>query len=179
MLMTSKACGDAGLSFAAVHDSYWTHAADVDIMNKEIRNQFVNLHENNLIEQVRDEFEKRYKGCLQVISISGDHEVAKKIKEVRRNIVKSLGRALTVADEIYLEKKRLQLLESTDPKVVQMGHDMVTTISVTEGHDMNKLAVGSGSGRAFQILVPLKFPDIPQKGDLDVNLVKDALYFFS
>jgi len=179
MLMTSKACGDAGLSFAAVHDSYWTHASDVDIMNKEIRNQFVNLHENNLIEQVRDEFEKRYKGCLQVISISGDHEVAKKIKEVRRNIVKSLGRALTVADEIYLEKKRLQLLESSDPKVVQMGQDMVTTISVTEGQDMNKLTVGSGSARAFQILVPLKFPDIPQKGDLDVNLVKDALYFFS
>lgn len=179
MLMTAKACAELGLSFASVHDSYWTHACDVNTMNSHIREQFVKLHSENLIVKIRDEFERRYKGFLQVIIIPGDHEVAKKIKDVRRNIVKDLGRALTVADEIYLEKKRQQLLDSDDPKVIEMGQKMVTTVSVTEGVDMNKLAVSAASRKAMQVLAPLKFPEIPKKGDLDVSIVKDSPYFFS
>lgn len=179
MLMTSRACGKKNMSFAAVHDSYWTHASDIDEMNIEIRNQFVDLHKSNLISQIKDEFEKRYKDCLQVVMISGDHEIAQKVKEVRRNIVKSLGRALTVADEIYLEKKRLQLLSSTDPKTVQMGKEMVTTISVVEGFDLNSIAVLSSSSKAVQVLAPLRFPEIPDRGDFDVEVVKDSRYFFA
>jgi DNA-directed RNA polymerase len=179
MLMTAKACGQKNLSFAAVHDSYWTHACDVDYMNQQIREQFVNLHKNDLIKQLKEEFEKRYKGFLQVTMISSDHEVAKKVKEVRQKISKNLGRPLTVADEVYLEKKRQQLLDSNDPKIIQVGKEMVTTVSVTEGYDMNELSVKPGSSRAIQVLIPLKFPDVPKRGDFDVDLVKDSVYFFS
>lgn len=179
MLMTAAACGKDGLSFASVHDSYWTHAANVPKMNAHIRDQFVKLHEENLIIKIRDEFEKRYKGFLQVINIPGDHEVAKLIKEVRRKIVKDLGRALTVADEIYLEKKRQQLLESDNPQAQELGRNMETTVSVTEGIDINKLAVNASSRKAMQVLAPLKFPEIPQKGELDVKIVKESPYFFS
>jgi DNA-dependent RNA polymerase len=31
MMMTATACREAGLSFAGVHDSFWTHACDVDV----------------------------------------------------------------------------------------------------------------------------------------------------
>ncbi|CUM66121.1 uncharacterized protein PRCAT00003777001 [Priceomyces carsonii] len=179
MLMTAKACGEKGIAFASVHDSYWTHASNVDSMNQIIREEFVRLHKDNLIVKIRDEFEKRYEGFLQVITISGESEIAAKIKDVRRNIVKDLGRALTVADEIYLEKKRQQLLASKDPEVVKMGKEMVTTISVIEDIDMNKLAVSSASSKVFQILAPLKFPDIPKRGELDVSVVNDSPYFFS
>lgn len=176
MLMTAKACGDARLSFASVHDSYWTHAADVDHMNKEIRNQFVKLHSSNLVQELKEEFEKRYKNCLQVISISGEHPLAKEIKEVRRNNVKILGRAMTAADEIYLEKTRLEHLNSEDPEKVKIGKEMVTTVSVTEKYDLNSIV---GTTKNFQILVPLTFPDIPAKGELDVEVVKESPYFFS
>lgn len=179
MLMTAKVCGDSGITFASVHDSYWTHARDVSVMNRHIREQFVKLHENNLIVKLREEFEKRYKGFLQVVTISGEEEVAEKIKNVRRRIVKDLGRALTVADEMYLEKKRQQLLESKDPKKVQLGREMDTTVSVTEGVDMNKLAVSGSARKAMQVLAPLKFPEIPPRGELDVGVIKDSLYFFS
>jgi DNA-directed RNA polymerase len=30
MMLTALACRDAGLEYTAVHDSYWTHAGDVD-----------------------------------------------------------------------------------------------------------------------------------------------------
>lgn len=179
MLMTATACGEQNLSFAAVHDSYWTHAADVDDMNKNIRRQFVKLHEENAIMKLKQEFERRYKGFLQVCHVPADHEVANRIKEVRKNIVKSLGRAMTVADEVYLEKRRQQLLNSADPKEVEAGKQLNTTVSVTEDYDINAISITPSLRSSLQILAPLKFPDIPKRGNLDVSCVNDSLYFFS
>ena len=42
----------AGLTFASVHDSYWTHAGDVDIMNECIREQFIVLHSQPILERL-------------------------------------------------------------------------------------------------------------------------------
>lgn len=179
MLMTAAACGEAGLHFASVHDSYWTHAAHVDTMLATIREQFVRLHEENLIVRLSEEFEKRYHGFLQVLSIPGEHEIALRVKEVRRNIVKELGRALTVADEIYIEKRRRDLLASPDAREVQLGKEMVTTVLVTEGIDLNTIAVSASSSKSVQVLVPLTFPEIPERGLFDVEVVKDSTYFFS
>lgn len=44
MMMTAVACRKAGLAFAGVHDSFWTHAGSVDEMNKILRDSFVELH---------------------------------------------------------------------------------------------------------------------------------------
>lgn len=178
MLMTSKACGDDNLNFASVHDSYWTHASDVDTMNYHIRNQFVKLHQDNLVTKLKDEFEHRYKGFLQVAYIKNDSDLAKEIRSVRRSIVKNLGRGLTFSDEMYLENKRRQLLSSSDPKEVEMGKEMVTTISVCEGKNIEDLICKS-SNKSIQVLVPLNFPEIPPKGEFDVAEVKNSQYFFS
>lgn len=179
MLMTAAACGQQGMSFASVHDSYWTHASNVDKMNVNIRQQFVKLHEENLIIKLRDEFEKRYKGFLQVVFIPGDHELANKIRKIRKDIVKDLKRALTVADEIFIEKKRQELLQSPDATKQQLGREMVTTVSVTEAYDVSDFTISQGKSKALQILVPLRFPDIPERGTLDVQVVNDSPYFFS
>ena len=60
MLMTAVECRRRGLVFAAVHDSYWTHACDVDEMNEVLRDKFVELHSQPLLEQVLDSFRQRY-----------------------------------------------------------------------------------------------------------------------
>jgi hypothetical protein len=44
MMMTATACREAGLCFAGVHDSFWTHAGDVETMNAILREQFIKLH---------------------------------------------------------------------------------------------------------------------------------------
>ena len=49
MMLTAIECHKKGLTFAAVHDSYWTHAADVTLMNSILRQQFVDLHGSSLI----------------------------------------------------------------------------------------------------------------------------------
>ena len=50
MIMTAMECHKNGLDFAAVHDSYWTHAGTVDEMNVHLREQFVKLHESPILE---------------------------------------------------------------------------------------------------------------------------------
>jgi len=60
MLMTASACRKAGITFAAVHDSYWTHPCDVDRMNAILRRQFILLHQQPLLEQLLASFRKRY-----------------------------------------------------------------------------------------------------------------------
>ena len=60
MLMTAIRCQQAGLTFTAVHDSYWTHAGDMDTMGRMLREEFVHLYEQPILEKVRSEWEKRF-----------------------------------------------------------------------------------------------------------------------
>ncbi|KAG0141584.1 hypothetical protein CROQUDRAFT_51483 [Cronartium quercuum f. sp. fusiforme G11] len=60
MMLTALACKD--ITFASVHDSYWTHAADVDIMNVKLREAFVRLHTAKILENLADETLHRYSG---------------------------------------------------------------------------------------------------------------------
>lgn len=60
MMMTALACKDAGLTFAGVHDSYWTHASDVDEMNRILREKFVELYETPILENLLEGFEQSF-----------------------------------------------------------------------------------------------------------------------
>ncbi|XP_065854821.1 DNA-directed RNA polymerase 2, chloroplastic/mitochondrial [Euphorbia lathyris] len=60
MMMTANACKKAGLNFAGVHDSYWTHACDVDEMNRILREKFVELYEAPILENLLETFEKSF-----------------------------------------------------------------------------------------------------------------------
>lgn len=64
MLMTALGCKEAGVTFAAVHDSFWTHAGSVETMNSCLRQEFVNLYHNNqLLEELRDQLQIRFPSC--------------------------------------------------------------------------------------------------------------------
>lgn len=60
MMMTAVACQEAGMNFAGVHDSYWTHACDVDEMNRILREKFVELYEVPILENLLESFEKSF-----------------------------------------------------------------------------------------------------------------------
>ena len=67
MLMSAIACDQVGLTFSSVHDSFWTHACDVDTMNVVLREAFVRMHQGDLIKKLRDEFIERYKGHYYLV----------------------------------------------------------------------------------------------------------------
>lgn len=58
MMMTAKRCHDQHITFAGVHDSYWTHAADVDQLQTITRETFVELHSEPLMDNLRAELMK-------------------------------------------------------------------------------------------------------------------------
>ncbi|KAM6548275.1 hypothetical protein CsatB_019951 [Cannabis sativa] len=60
MMMTAVACKKAGLNFAGVHDSYWTHACDVDEMNRILREKFVELYEAPVLENLLESFQTSF-----------------------------------------------------------------------------------------------------------------------
>ncbi|XP_034707370.1 DNA-directed RNA polymerase 2, chloroplastic/mitochondrial-like isoform X1 [Vitis riparia] len=60
MMMTAIACKKAGLNFAGVHDSYWTHACDVDEMNRILREKFVQLYETPILENLLESFQQSF-----------------------------------------------------------------------------------------------------------------------
>lgn len=60
MMMTAIACKKAGLTFAGVHDSFWTHAGDVDKMNVILRDKFVELYNQPILENLLKNFQENF-----------------------------------------------------------------------------------------------------------------------
>lgn len=52
MMLTSLYCQRQGLTFASVHDCFWTHPCTVAEMNKICRQQFVSLHSQPILENL-------------------------------------------------------------------------------------------------------------------------------
>lgn len=136
MLLSAAECGRKGMQFASVHDSYWTHAADIDEMNKTLRDAFIRLHEVDLVDHLRNEFVQRYSGMLEYAEIPRNCETAVQIIAVREELAKKYGVSkLSVEQEISIERERLDLLatdEAENPEAVERGRSMVTPLSIIE-----------------------------------------------
>ncbi|KAK3940313.1 hypothetical protein QBC46DRAFT_385834 [Diplogelasinospora grovesii] len=146
MILSALECAELGLDFAAVHDSFWTHAADVDSMNNVIRDAFIRIHSEDVIGRLAAEFQARYKGSVYLAKVYQDTPVAKKIAAHRKKSRMSLK------DELMQEKERQRLLVSLDPKEVEEGKAMVTPASIfeemqaeadlAETEDLDQIALG-------------------------------------
>jgi len=60
MLLTAVKMDRMGIDFTAVHDSYWSHACNVDVMNDTLRGCFVDLYSQPILENLREDFITRY-----------------------------------------------------------------------------------------------------------------------
>lgn len=152
MLLSALECNELGLTFAAVHDSFWTHAGDIDVMNRVLRDAFIRIHSEDVIQRLLSEFEARYKGGLFMAQLDRKSPAAAAILKWRiSNRKKMNGRG-----ELILEKERMDLLSSTDPSDRKKGKGMITPASLYEqfasesgadvvGEDMSGTTLGSMS----------------------------------
>ncbi|KAJ1460702.1 hypothetical protein M885DRAFT_508934 [Pelagophyceae sp. CCMP2097] len=60
MLMTAIEMDRRGLHFAAVHDSYWTHARDMRQMNSTLRHCFLDLYSKPVLEDLLRSLQRRH-----------------------------------------------------------------------------------------------------------------------
>ena len=131
MFLSALKCDELGLTFAAVHDSFWTHASTVDTMNTVLRDAFIRMHSEDIMGRLAAEFKARYSGGMYLASIRQNSVLGKKIAALRRSDRSANGRdkkstSDVKIDELIREKRRLRLLESEDSAMRAEGEAMVT-----------------------------------------------------
>jgi len=60
MMLTAIGCHENGMTFASVHDSFWTHACDIDRMNEILRDKFIELHKMPILDNLLADFKAFY-----------------------------------------------------------------------------------------------------------------------
>ncbi|KAK2763279.1 DNA-directed RNA polymerase [Arachnomyces sp. PD_36] len=124
MLLSANRCHELGLTFSAVHDSFWTHAGDIDEMNTALREQFIRMHSDDIMQRLASEFKVRYSKNIFLAQLKRDSPAAKAILAHRK------AHKVSKLSELALENKRLTLLASEDPAEQEEGRAMVTPASI-------------------------------------------------
>ena len=78
MMLTSLRCQKEGLTFSSVHDCFWTHACTVEAMNKICREEFLALHNEPLLENLREFVSKKYLPFLAKYAVPELYNFVKK-----------------------------------------------------------------------------------------------------
>ncbi|OCK92985.1 DNA/RNA polymerase [Cenococcum geophilum 1.58] len=138
MILSALKCDEVGLTFAAVHDSFWSHAADIPSLNQILRDAFVRMHSEDIIGRLAAEFKARYAGSMYLATLSSNTAVAQEIMALRLSLSRARqngGKQTTVTatlDEVLMEEKRQRLLNSENPEERKMGEEMITPASIYE-----------------------------------------------
>jgi DNA-directed RNA polymerase len=127
MILSANACHEAGLTFSAVHDSFWTHAADIDQMNCILRDAFVRMHSDDVVGRLGAEFKVRYGKNLFLARVSRNSKIGKAVAGHRASVKK-----IPKLQELIREHQRQTLLNSSDPEDQAEGRSMVTPASIFE-----------------------------------------------
>lgn len=60
MMLTALHCEQENLTFASIHDCFWTHPCSVDVMNRICREQFIILHSQPILHNLSKFFIEFY-----------------------------------------------------------------------------------------------------------------------
>ena len=160
MLLSALKCNEMGMTFASIHDSFWTHACDVNRLSELLRDAFVEMHSEDIIGRLREEFQTRYKGCMYLASVYANSTVGKRIIDYRQA---KKGKASAKSSELALEAERMRLLNSEDATETKKGAAMVTpgSIMASEGDESAFAAPSEMEGQALG--------DIPEHSDYEAT----------
>ena len=129
MFLTALKCHEVGITFASIHDSFWTHAGDVNTMNRVIRDAFIRMHSEDIVGRLAAEFKARYKGYMHLASVYSRSPIGRKIlawRKSNRPEAKEGGVAARKKEEFLLERRRLALITSDNPRDHEEGKAMET-----------------------------------------------------
>ncbi|QRW12717.1 DNA-dependent RNA polymerase [Ceratobasidium sp. AG-Ba] len=221
MMLTALECRSAAITFASVHDSYWTHAATVDDMSAIIRDTFIALHSSDILLKLRAEFMERYAGYRVPLSSLTDKELCQILtrlanpnnnssRELLSLILALVKRipgkstqeqkikdAIKAAEDILSqsELEAGQISVSNAVELVQQEEEAAQAESIEEVDEeepapkkkkASKKPTTKGLVKAGALPRDLQYilltdilPLLPEKGNFDVNHIRDSQYFFS
>ncbi|KAI5362884.1 Putative DNA-directed RNA polymerase, phage-type, DNA-directed RNA polymerase domain superfamily [Septoria linicola] len=132
MLLSALKCTENGMTFASIHDSFWTHASDVNQMSEVLRDAFVAMHSEDIIGRLREEFDTRYKGHMYLATVIANSPIGKRIIQRRADIKQEAkdAKVESIPSELALEAERMRLLQSEDAEDRAKGEAMLTPGSI-------------------------------------------------
>ena len=174
------------MTFASVHDSYWTHAATIDTMNEIIRDTFIALHEADVLGRLEQEvmlFSKTsfhdwswHPGLLlQFRTRYKDYKVPIVSLRTSKSLLKDLGleRLFRDTDKEEANTGLVTYLTKRGRKKKNQAFSMETA---TED-EKRAMSTISKDGRFIDLCAVL--PPLPKKGSFDVKTIRKSQYFFS
>ncbi|THH27449.1 hypothetical protein EUX98_g6736 [Antrodiella citrinella] len=187
MMLTALECSTRGITFASVHDSYWTHACSVDDMSAVIRDTFIALHTRDILRNLAEEFKERYKSFkipLSIVRSIKNAEVQQiaenlwdKMREAQDlNVQKSFAEAAKSEAEVLAEEIEE---EAEDDVEEDEAAAKKPKKSAKRGRRPTAKASDSTEPRITYFSVADLIPPVPKKGDFDVSQIKKSQYFFS
>ncbi|KAG6896061.1 hypothetical protein C0992_010594 [Termitomyces sp. T32_za158] len=193
MILTALECRTQDLTFASVHDSYWTHASSIDKMSEIIRDTFIALHSSDVLKKLDAEFRERYKDYkVPLVSLKnssilkGLHalgsrivvtsEQAKKLDGLKELLVVSDTTETTDIDESEVENVE-HLCDEFNAQVGEQAEEDGVAAEDQEDMKIKHSEMRKLMGK-FVNLVDL-IPPLPEKGSFRVEQIKKSQYFFS
>lgn len=165
MLLSALKCDEIGLTFAAVHDSFWTHASDIPVMNRVLRDAFVKMHSEDIVGRLAAEFAARYGHSMYLATVWSRSPAGVKIKSLRMSRAANKGKAnqragkqplqleekrkwqtqvhnkrVYLTEELMEEHERQEMLRSDDSAVREKAEKMVTPASIFMASDPSDFA---------------------------------------
>lgn len=182
MILSALKSTELGLDFAAVHDSFWTHACDVDTMSRLLRDAFIRMHSEDIVGRLAAEFNKRYEGHLYLAQISSTSKLAKAIQKYRMEHVAELGGSFASHStrrknaELLREITKRRLMESDDPQERKRGEEMVTAATLFKQFDGTQYLHAKDSlGQTAMASMPTKAAKAQIEKELEASAKDDDI----
>lgn len=187
------------LFFASVHDSYWTHACDVDEMSAVIRDTFISLHSGDILGRLDADFRRRYgksDGNNQVpikLFTGPKSGLVKKLKDAgsrltahhsQSSVLQGLSEITTFTDDESIQQEILEtMLEMEAVEAVDQEAEAEAEPAADEegGKKVAEPKEPKSRGLVESRFIPLVdlLPPPPSKGTFRVEHIKESQYFFS
>ncbi|KIP05682.1 hypothetical protein PHLGIDRAFT_107864 [Phlebiopsis gigantea 11061_1 CR5-6] len=183
MMLTALECRNRDITFASVHDSYWTHPSSIDEMAEVIRETFIALHSSDVLGRLDAEFRERYAGYKIPVSVLRTGGFITKLNSASADIAAHVaGEREDDVDVSALVADAEEEEDDAAPKPKPKGkkRKQVKTRLVIPKHiqDVIEGTSNDAADHKFINVVDI-LPPLPQKGTFDVTKIKKSLYFFS
>lgn len=178
MFMTCLAAKSEGLSFVAVHDSFWTHSKDIDRLSELIREEFVRLYSTPIVELLFEDMQNTVRNSYQLVWVENKtNELLVKslcrIRGLAKHTKDSINKALR--SELDNNQAIELLVKEYQPQVFHLQKGRM--VNYETGIAAKDTTGGIKAWTPFFVKVKLAPP--PAKGDLRIEEVKKSMYFFS
>lgn len=190
LALTCLAAKKAGVTFAAVHDSFWTYPSQASDLSRILRETFVELHSSNILETLVADLVAYTNDSYQLVWICNKEnpELVKAIAELRlsyicseTNITESLDNALREEFKTLLKRNGPDVTPTTLVEVYNPKLYLRFTLKSLKAYndEADSPRTEFNVAKFTPILIPVRLLKPPRKGSLNIKDTLNSTFFFS